>query len=219
MPVASFFGATMARNLTTALKTEFLATGFTPIFLVEAEFSSGTIRVWTGPGDITWNSQTWTGVGDLGGISEIIEGTALRANNVVLQLSGIPQAMALKALDEVRYGKPATIWFGALDSNGAVVADPFLAFQGTIDSAELVEGAEFSTMKVNIENEAVSLQNPRERRLTDEDQQQEYPGDVGFEFVPKLQEKNVMWGGKSAIIPSSGGSSGHVPYPGRESED
>ena len=208
MPVASFFGATMARNLTTALKTEFLATGFTPIFLVEAEFSSGTIRVWTGPGDITWNSQTWTGVGDLGGISEIIEGTALRANNVVLQLSGIPQAMALKALDEVRYGKPATIWFGALDSNGAVVADPFLAFQGTIDSAELVEGAEFSTMKVNIENEAVSLQNPREQRHTDEEQQEEYPGDKGFEFVPKLQEKNVMWGGKSSAIPSSGGSSG-----------
>lgn len=208
----------MARNLTAALQTEFLAAGFNPIFLVEAEFASGTIRVWTGFGDIQWNSQTWTGVGELGGVSEIVEGTALRANNVVLQLSGIPQSMALIALDEVRFGRPATIWFGALDANGAVVADPFLTFQGMIDSAELVEGAEFATIKVNIENEAVSLQNPRERRYTDEDQQKEFSGDKGFEYVPKLQEKNVMWGSRPTEIPSSGGTSGgdpgHVPYPG-----
>ncbi len=195
----------MARNLTTALKTEFLATGFKPIFLVEAEFTSGTIRVWTGPGNISWDSKTWTGVGDLGGISEIVEGTALRANSITLQLSGIPQALALKALDEVRSGKPCTVYFGALDSSGAVVADPFLAFRGLIDTAELVEGAEFATIKVNIENELVSLQMARERRYTDEDQQQEYSGDKGFEYVPKLQEMNVLWGGVGAAIPSSGG--------------
>ncbi|KKK78584.1 hypothetical protein LCGC14_2842090, partial [marine sediment metagenome] len=112
------------------------------------------------------------------------------------------------ALDEVRYGKPATIWFGALDSNGAVVADPFLAFKGLIDTAELVEGAETGTVKVNIENEAVSLQNPREQRYTDEDQQQRYPGDKGFEYVPKLQEWNVLWGGTGAAIPTTGGGGG-----------
>ena len=203
----------MARNLTTALKTEFLAAGFTPIFLVEAEFSSGTIRVWTGPGDIQWNSQTWTGVGDLGGISEIIEGTALRANNVVLQLSGIPQALALKALDEVRFGKPATIWFGALDSNGAVVADPFMAFSGFIDTAELVEGAETGAVKVNIESELIALQRAREQRYTDEDQQQRYPGDKGFEYQPKLQELNVLWGSTGSAIFVGGGYG--TPYRGK----
>ncbi len=198
----------MARNLTTALKTELAATGFKPICFVEAEFSSGTIRVWTGYGNISWNSQTWTGIGDLGGISEVIEGTALRANNVVLRLSGIPQSMLLKALDEVRSGKPATIWFGALDSNGAVVADPFLAFKGLIDTAELIEGAETGTVKVNIESELITLQQPRESRYTDEDQQQKYPGDKGFEYVPKLQEWNVLWGGTGAAIPTTGGGGG-----------
>ena len=53
------------------------------------------------------------------------------------------------------------------------------------------------------------LKRSRERRYTHDDQQIDFPGDLGFEFVPKLQELNLVWGGQNVPVSApSGGQSG-----------
>ena len=41
-----------------------------------------------------------------------------------------------------------------------------------------------------------SFQRSIERRYTDEDQKNLYAGDVGCEFIPDLQDKQITWGKK-----------------------
>ena len=47
------------------------------------------------------------------------------------------------------------------------------------------------------ENRLRDLERLRARNYTDADQQAEYPGDRGFEFVPALQTMSIPWGGNA----------------------
>ena len=58
------------------------------------------------------------------------------------------------------------------------------------------EQAENSTIELKLENRLIALERSIERRYTDEDQKNLYAGDVGFEFIPDLQDKQITWGKK-----------------------
>lgn len=197
----------MARGLTSAVQTELAKGTLRPIILVEAEFSSGTINVWNGVGDLSWNSKTWKGLGELGKISPLKETAEVRADNFVLELSGIPAALLTKALDEVRYGKPATVYWAFLTSAGAVIVSPFAAKKGIIDRAEIEEGGKTGVIRINCESAMAAFRRPNIRRLTDEHQQALFSGDLGLAFVAKLQQKEIIWG-KGADVPQGGGGGG-----------
>lgn len=197
----------MARTLTAAVLAELTKGTVYPIVLVEAEFDSGTINVWSGPYELSWDSKTWTGVGHLGKVSAIKETSEVRADNFVLELSGIPSDLVGKALDDVRYGKPATVYQGFLTAAGVMIVDPFIAAKGFTDRAELEEGGESATIRVNCENDLAALQRSNERRYTPEDQKDEFTGDLGFDFVPSLQNQKIVWG-QGEAFPQSGGFPG-----------
>ena len=59
------------------------------------------------------------------------------------------------------------------------------------------EGAETSTITLNIESRLVSFDLPLNRMLTLEDQQVDYSSDLGFEFISNLQDKEIIWGKKT----------------------
>ena len=200
----------MARTLTAAVLAELTKGTVYPIVLVEVEFSSGTINVWSGNGNLTWNAKTWTGVGELGKISVIKETSEVRADNFVLELSGIPSDLVGKALDEVRYGKPATVWEGFLSQAGVVIVDPKIFYKGFTDRAEIEEGGESAKIRVNCENDLAGLQRSNERRHTSEDQKEEFAGDLGFDFVLSQQNLKLFWG-KGEAFPSSGSGGRESP--------
>lgn len=189
----------MSRALTAAVIAELAKAGVRPAIFVEAEFTSGVVNLWSGLGEIVWNSKTWQGVGTLGGISPVKESADVRADNFILSLSGIPADLLGKALGEVRYGKKATVWVGFMNEAGTVIVDPFVWTAGITDRAEIEEAGETATIRINCENELAALHRVRERRYTPEDQKSEFPGDLGFDYVAKLQEKNVFWGGGAAV--------------------
>ena len=197
----------MARALTTDTKNQFIARSFRPVIFVQIEFSSGSVYLWIGNGPIVWNAITWQGVGDLGGLSAIRETAELRASGVTATLSGIPNAMLNKVLTEIRQGKIFKIWIGAMDEAGAIVPDPYLAYSGRTDVGQVVEGVETSVVAVTAETRMIDFKRPRERRYTSEDQKYEYAGDLGFDYVPGLQEAQIQWG-QGAGIPAGGGWTG-----------
>jgi len=203
----------MSRDLTSAVQAELLKMKVKPVIFVEAVFTSGTLRVWSGIGTISWNGQTWTGVGNLGGISPISEGTEPHADGIELSLSGIPTDLVTKALGECRPNAPVKVWFGFLDEAEAVIADPYQSFGGRMDVPSVEEGGDTSTIKLRVENRLVDFNRARERRFTHEDQQTDYPGDLGFEYVAGLQEWNGVWG-KPGPAAGNPVSSGPIPRTG-----
>ncbi len=191
----------MARVLTAAVIAELKAARSRPVWFVEAEFSSGIVNLWTGLGSIVFDSKTWEGIGKLGGISVVTETSDLRAENLVLSLSGLPASILTNVLDEIRFGKAATVQMGYLTEAGAVIADPFIYFKGTIDKGQVDEGGETATAQVNVESEMAALRQPKEFRHTSEDQKAEHPTDEGFDHVVSILDFNEVWGRSTAAIP------------------
>src|SRR5256885_5594916 len=182
-----------------------------PIVLCQLLFTSGYVYAWSGIGSLSWNGQTWLGVGSYGGISSIPESSDRTAVGVKLTLSGIPASLITSALGEVRQGNPVIIYQAFLTSGGAVVANPNNAWSGRMDVCEITEAGEIAVISITAESRLLDLNRSRERRYEKQDQLIDFPGDLGFDFVPSLQELSVVWGkATSTSIPhtSAGGGGG-----------
>ena len=196
----------MARALTAALLAQITAALLRPVFFYEGEFATGTVRGWSGIGSITWDGETWTGAGDLIGFSPIDENSDIRAAGFTVSLNGQSASILALNMAQVRHGYPGKIWVGALDSAGAIVADPFLAFSGRADAPEIVDEGATATITLAYESRLIDLDKTRERRYTHEDQQIDYAGDQGFSFVTKLQDAQINWG-RGRDVPAAGPAS------------
>lgn len=184
----------MARDLTAGVITELSASRVRPVLFVEVEFASGFVRFWSGIGDFTWDSKLWTGAGNLLSVTPAGETTAIRANGIVMSLSGINPSVLSAVLANAQQGKPATCWLGFLDSDDVIVADPYLFFKGRVDVPEIEEGPETATVTITAENQLIELRKIRPRRYTSQDQKIDYPTDLGFDFIPRLKSFSGIWG-------------------------
>lgn len=185
----------MARNLHSDFDTAIQASEVHPILIAKINTSGGDVRVWTGIGDLTFDSETYTGTGDLGGVTEISEKSDMSATGLTFTLSGIPSSTISIALGQMEQGRACTLWLALLNTSaGALINNPYELFSGFTDVTIISEGGETSTIAINSENRMISLERTRVRRYTDEDQQNEHSGDKGFEFVPGLQDKVVVFG-------------------------
>lgn len=163
-------------------------------FALKAEFASGTLRINSSPYSITIDGELYgPNINGLGRISTIEQDGTLQVRTVTLELAGVPNdKIALAANDRYR-GRPASIYFGMLDENFQVIPTPYKVFGGPMDTMAS-ELDEQSSVQLAIGNRLLAWERPRIRRYTDEDQQSEYPGDRGFQYVPTMVEKNFNWG-------------------------
>lgn len=165
-----------------------------PVLFLRMQFTDGPIFVWSGLGTLVWNAQTWIGVGNLGTISAVEESSEIKATNVTFTLSGIPQDLIMHALGQVRQGNTVQLWFGCLGDNNNVLADPLQLFAGRMDVPTIDEGADTCSISISVENRMIDLNRSRERRYTNQDQQIDKPGDLGFQYVQFIQQWAGTWG-------------------------
>jgi hypothetical protein len=201
----------MARNLTAAAITEIISQKMTPVLFAQMLFSSGNIFVWSGTYPIVATmpggaSQTWTGLGNLGTIGPIGETADVAATGVGFSLSGIPASLITSALGEVRQGNPVLIWQAFLTAAGGIVVSPYQAWAGRMDTCQISETADLASITITAENRLIDLQKSRERRYEKQDHSIEFAGDLGFDYVPSLQELSVVWGKKNVPLTSGQGS-------------
>lgn len=194
----------MSRAITPALNAQFKAGTLAPILLVELEYDSGTLRLWNGNRDLTALAVVWTGAGHLLSVGSAPEGLSIQAQGMALTLTGIDNAIVSNALNEDYQGRTANIYLGALDANDVPVVDPFLHFSGLMDGQIIDDNGTTATITLSIESELISLQAINERRYTHEDQQIDFPGDLGLEFINAIQDKIIDWGGagQGAVAPA-----------------
>ena len=191
----------MSRSITTAFKNAIVDQVVRPLLACELEFSTGTLRFWNGYGDLTMtaggSSNTFTGLGDLMNVSAISESDQIEAIGASLSLTGIKSSLISAALSANYTNRNASIFLGLFDTSKSVISDVYTLFKGKMDIMKIDEGPESATIVLNLENRLIALDRARNRRYTHEDQQLSFSGDLGFEFVPDLQDKEIIWGKKT----------------------
>jgi len=183
----------MSRGVTAALNTQLTSSSLQPFLAVRMAFQTGDLRLWTGYNDITIDGDTYTGSGTLMSISPAEETAAVEAKGASIMLSGIPTDVVSLALSQNYQNRRCIIYFGCL-SSGAVVADPYPIFTGSMDVMTIDEGSETVSIGLSVESRLIDLERARNRRYTSEDQKQIYPNDLGLDFVVDLQDMPIAWG-------------------------
>ena len=188
----------MARNITTAFNNAIKSQVVTPIIASELEFSDGTLRFWNGYGNITMtaggSSKVFTGLGDFLGISPISESSTLQMSGVTLSMSGIKSSLISTALSAQYTNRNGAIYLGMYDTSRNVIADVYTVFKGKMDVLNIQEGFETTVITLKLESRLVTFEKPSNRMYTLEDQQVDFSSDLGFEFIPDLQDKEITWG-------------------------
>lgn len=184
----------MARDITAALKTEFTAQNVRPIILTKFEFDSGDLLLWDGIRPFTYLAQEYIGAGNFLTVEAVKETTGLNAHALIFTLSGMPSSLISYALNEDYQNRDCSLIIGALDSAGAIVLNPYVAWQGRMDVMTIEEAGETSTISIRAEHVLKRGDNPTPRRWTHEDQQIDHLGDLGFDQVANLQDLTIEWG-------------------------
>lgn len=194
------------KDLPTGLHTALSAVEVAPVLLVELDWPTGIARSWNGYHDLSWGGNTWYGVGDLGSISEVKESGDGTLNGMSLTLSGVLAANISHAMANNSQGRRARVFFGVLTSTGFSI-DPYCVFDGLIDYANIVRDGNTATVTVNLEKELFDDRS-NARRWNHEDQQIDFPGDKGFEYVAAIANRQFTWG--KATVGGAGGMAGGV---------
>jgi hypothetical protein len=185
----------MPRNITSGIITAIQAQNLRVALFVEATFATGPVYIWNGIGNYTWNSHTWTGVGTLGSVSTVEESSSVEAKGITISLSGIDPTLLSDVMDDLNQGLAVLVWLGLFDDTGTtLIPNPILSFAGTMDQPTITVGGETATISINCESRLSEMNTPAERRLTNEDQQMDHPGDRGLEFVGQIQQVTIYWG-------------------------
>lgn len=184
----------MSRVLTTAFSNALSDPLVRPVLLFEGEFASGTVRLWTGFGDLSWDGKTWNGGGALLGVSPMEEVSGVVAAGATVSLSGIPLDLIQIVIEEARQGLPGRAWLGLLNDAGQVIADPAQLFVGRLDVPGIDADGATAIISVSYENRLIDMDRPRQFRYTDQSQRALFPNDAGFNFVTSLQEAEIVWG-------------------------
>lgn len=184
------------RDLTSNFKSGIAEVVVHPVIFCEMEFPSGTVRIWTGAGAITWDSNTWDGSEDLVSFSPMPEVTDGSSQGVTISVSGVDSDLLSDAINDDFQGSAVRIWLGCLDSSGAVVGDPFQFFGGSMDKGMVRDDGSSAVIEIQVESRLIDQIRPIQWRYTHEDQKKLYTGvtDKGLEFVPKIQDVEIVWG-------------------------
>ena len=182
----------MSRTVPAALLTALAQPQVEPFYAVKMAFDNGTVRLWTGYGDRTINSETYVGAGSLLNIQGLGEVADLSAKAITISLSGVAAALVSLALQEPYQRRVCRVYFGAVD-----VSDVIEVFSGQLNTMSIEDSGEASTIAVVVDSKLVELERASNRRYTRESQRSRYSDDTFFNYVAKLQDREIVWGRKN----------------------
>ena len=189
----------MARSLHSDTIAEVQTDSVIPYFMALVETGNGDVAVWSGIGDIvssvSGSSITYIGVGEFAMISPMKESQDLAARGINLSLSGIPSALLSILLGDVEQGRSVSVFMGFFnESTRTTINNEFELFNGIVDIPSVAESGDTATIAISAANRLIDLGKVRVRRYTQEDQARDDVTDLGFEFVPSLQDKEILFG-------------------------
>lgn len=179
----------MPRAMSAALVAAFTQETVRPFRAIRIEFPSLTLRIWTGVSTRVFAGETFIGGGAALAFGEVEETGSIEAAGTKVVLSGIDSSLISLALNEPYQGAPVTLYLGERSVPNELIE----LGSGTLDQMLIDDDPAFTSITVNIENILIDLERPRVLRYTHEDQQLVAPGDMVFEFVAEIQNKEINW--------------------------
>lgn len=171
-----------------------------PQLLYEGIFVSAlgaeqALRLWTGAGDLLYGGVTWTGRGNLLGCSPIEEASDPRAVGFSISLSGQNPELVSLALSATQrsQGRAGKIWLALFNEAGQMLDQPLLLKRGRLDVAMAKDAGDQAVISVQYEDRLVDLRRPRLRQYSGQDHKRDFPEDLGFDYVPSLQDADIVW--------------------------
>jgi hypothetical protein len=184
----------VSRNLTSGFLAEITSNALKPFYAIKAEFKEGDIKLWTGYGSITINSEEYSGTGSFLNISKVEETSEIKATSLSIALSGVDSSVLSAAINADYQNRTLTLFLGMLDTNYSVISDVYQLFQGRMDTMTVNDAGESSAIVLSVESRLIDLEKPNEKRYTAEEQKTLFSTDKGLEFVTDLQDKEIVWG-------------------------
>lgn len=187
----------MARTITAATLAAAQSQAAEVLHLVSLAFSGGTLRLTTGPHDVSWDSQTWYAAGGAMSFEAVSETPDLSGQRVKLTLDGVnTQAIsALLAQDSI--GRLGHLYRAYLSSGGQIIADPILLFLGYMNSAwEVMEDPDGRWAKVETElTSPLAVLEQRRGIVADlNSHQQFFATDTFFSHIATKSDGDFGWG-------------------------
>ena len=179
----------MSRSVPAGILTALQQPEVEPFYAVEAQFSGGTVRLWTGYGDRTIESNTYTGAVSLLSISGLDEVADLSAKSITVTLSGLDETVLALALAEPYQRRKLRVLFGVVGNSASVEL-----FAGQMNTMTIEDSGETSTVSILVDSKLVELERASNRRYTSESQKSRHSGDTFFDYVALLQDKQLVWG-------------------------
>lgn len=183
----------MSRAFGAASAAAFIQPNVSIITFVMMDFTSGIVRTHNGLGTYTWGGQDWIGVGSLGSVSQFEEGADISPYGITLTLSALDADVSGEALNQNYFMRPVSIYIGALSADDELLNDPLPIWSGHMDVMTVTAGAENDTITLKCESELAAFDRSSNLKYTDQAQQRFYPGDVFFNFLPKIEGAKIKW--------------------------
>lgn len=168
------------------------------VWMAELNFSTPRY-VHDGLGELRFGGNVYLGLGELGSIEPFTESTSTIPADARLTLSGVDTALLSLVESEDYRGNSVALRFGVLNEDYSFKTGwPKLRWEGRMSHTEEEIGktGTISLICKHRFEKAISV-----RRNTDQDQQQEFPGDRGFEFTHEL-DRVAQWGG-GRVLPGT----------------
>jgi hypothetical protein len=189
----------MSRGFEAASAAAFASPYAAVLTFAYLDFASGIVRVHNGIGTYTWGGEDWLGVGDFGAVSALEEGSDVSPYGVTLTLSALDSTLIGVALTEDYYMRDVNIYIGALSTDDELLNTPLLMWSGHMDVMVVSAGVESGdAITLQCESELAAFDRASNLKYTDQALQAEYPGDVFFNFLPKIAGAKIKWGSNTS---------------------
>jgi hypothetical protein len=186
----------MTRSLTTAIKNELATNDLRPIHLITIGFGTPlnfTDCSFSLTSSVSGSSVTYTPSNFIMGISEFTEEVDITKTSLRIGFSGAEQSFISIVLNENVVNDTVTIYRGFLDDSNNIIADPFLLYDGQIDTFEISETQTESNVILNISSHWANFDKKNGRKTNTTSQQRFFSTDVGMEFSSQTVQ-DIKWG-------------------------
>jgi len=173
-------------------------------FLVKMEFVSETVYLWNGHYDLLTGGNTYKPMHGIAVIDGLGTSSQSISEQITFTVSGIPDqdpdilSLALEATPEANQ-QFVTVYMQFFDNDWQPIGSPVLVWIGFLQPPRVTttemdgETGQTQTISLTAENAFFNRSKPPFGRNTDRDQQNRYPGDKFFQFVPSLLSKTFRY--------------------------
>lgn len=165
--------------------------------LVDLEFDTDPLYMWSGNGSLEVGDITYYGSSLLLSIDNITETSDVSSQSTTINLSGLDPAINYRLLTENWQNRTCKVQFALFDSDGDIIGTPFIMVLGRLSSAEFTAGSAGCSVKLVVESQLVKLDQGSGSLYSDDEQKLTYSSDEGFsEMADTLTDR-------TDLVPSS----------------